>query len=447
MRLTTPELYIEEKEGFSDENDIFNRKGFGERLYNLIVNSNENLVLALDAEWGQGKSTFIRMWCSHNHFHQNPPLKTIYFDAFENDYQKEPFLALAAEIYELLDNEDRKKEFKDKASKVLKAFGRGLLKTGIKVGTAGLLDGTQLDDIKGDVSELVSAQADAVIASKFESSKADKLALKEFKTFLSTIAQDEVEGERIVFVVDELDRCRPDFALELIESIKHLFSVPGVTFLLAMNRSQLEESIKYRYGRGIDSVTYLQKFINVWLELPRNSGERQRDDGVTYFETCLGKMTGGETILNMDAVICLMNLVSHLKPSFRSIERILTYLALLENSRQRAYSENYQGYIAVVCFLKVINPKLLEVVVKGQSGAEELLLELQLQEIGEHLEPYHSDYSLEYLAKEIEFDLSDNNRKKQMVDDGIITGYIYGRYPSNIIKSLYEELKAIQPTF
>lgn len=65
-----------------------------------------NLVLALDSKWGEGKSTFIKMWCSENQHKRQEPIKTIYFDAFENDYQKDPFLALASEIYELLEDND-----------------------------------------------------------------------------------------------------------------------------------------------------------------------------------------------------------------------------------------------------------------------------------------------------------------------------------------------------
>jgi len=68
LRLTVPELSVKAEDGFSPEIDIFKRKQFGERLSNLVVNSNENLVLALDSKWGEGKSTFIKMWCGENQF-------------------------------------------------------------------------------------------------------------------------------------------------------------------------------------------------------------------------------------------------------------------------------------------------------------------------------------------------------------------------------------------
>lgn len=169
MRITLPNLNVEMNSGFSPELDIFSRKKFGESLSKLIINSEENLVLALDSQWGEGKSTFIKMWCGENQ--KNGTFQTIYFDAFENDYQKDPFLALASELYELLEDsaEVKKTEFKEKASKVFKAFSRGLIKTAVKVSTAGLIDGTDLDKAETELSTLMADQVDLAIASKFES--------------------------------------------------------------------------------------------------------------------------------------------------------------------------------------------------------------------------------------------------------------------------------------
>lgn len=93
MKLTVSPLEITEDEGFS-EKDIFKRKEFGERLANLIENTDGELVIALDAPWGEGKSTFIKMWQGHLKKKDNG-VHTIYFDAFANDHQSAPFLAIA----------------------------------------------------------------------------------------------------------------------------------------------------------------------------------------------------------------------------------------------------------------------------------------------------------------------------------------------------------------
>ena len=72
----------------------------------------------------------------------------------------------------------------------------------------------------------------------------------------------------MIFVIDELDRCRPDYALEVLEVIKHLFSVPRVHFVLGVNLEALEGMVCARYGPDIDAHRYLGKFIHVRLELP-----------------------------------------------------------------------------------------------------------------------------------------------------------------------------------
>ncbi|MFM5550249.1 P-loop NTPase fold protein [Aeromonas veronii] len=442
MKLTVPELKINDDEGFSAEKDLFNRKEFGDRLYNLIMNSDENLVLALDAQWGEGKSTFIRMWSGENKYKQKPPLETIYFDAFENDYQKEPFLALASEIYELLEDkaESKKVEFKQKAAQVFKTFSRGMIKTGIRLGTAGLIDGSMLDQAENDISTLVSEQVDSVIASKFESSKADKLALSNFREFLSDIAINHTPGKRIVFVVDELDRCRPDFALDLLENIKHLFSVSGITFLLVMNRKQLEESVKCRYGNGIDSVTYLQKFINVWLSLPRVSSKSNQDDGVKYLKKAFNSMSEGDGVNNVEVIQILQSIVRHLKPSLRDIERILTYFAIIDNSSDDSMSDFYQNIMATVCFLKAVNPRLLDEVVSKRASTQELLDFLQISKGSNYL----ADDTIKHLAAVVEFDLASEENRALMQRTRTIE-FRFGIPPSQIFNYFYQLLNNIQP--
>lgn len=442
MKLSIPEFNIDHQEGFSPEKDIFHRKDFGAKLYNLITNSDEDLVLALDSKWGEGKSTFIKMWASENKYKKTPPLETIYFDAFANDYQQSPFLALASEIYELLEDKakEERDEFKQKATQVFKTFGRGIIKAGIRIGTAGVLDGSILDKAESDISTLVSEQIDSVIASKFESSKADKLALAQFRQFLSDIANKHTTSNRIVFVIDELDRCRPDFALEILENIKHLFSVPGITFLLIMNRQQLEESVKCRYGNGIDSITYLQKFIHIWLTLPRSSGQYQQDDGVIYLRSCLKLMSGNNGVMNDYAIKTLTSITKHLKPSFRDIERILTYFAILENSRSDEFNDYHQDFMALTCYLKVVHPKLLDMATSREINSKTILDAMKLNGNLEQI----TDNILHDLAIEIEFDLSDEIKRQEMIKQNLIHGFYSGRYPSDVLSFFNRELSNIE---
>lgn len=75
-------------------------------------------------------------------------------------------------------------------------------------------------------------------------------------------------GKKIVIVIDELDRCRPEFALKLIESIKHYFNIDNVITLLVMNKREMCSIIKKYYGDGFNSDEYLDKVVDLHLQLP-----------------------------------------------------------------------------------------------------------------------------------------------------------------------------------
>lgn len=431
MKLTVPPLEIAEEEGFSGDNDLFKRADFGERLAKLIENANDNLVLALDSQWGEGKSTFVKMWRGYVEHQRTDKIKTVYFDAFANDYQKDPFLALASEIYEILPDKSAttKSKFKKKASDAAKAFTRGAIKIGVKAVTGGLLDGSVVDSAEKDISKLISDQVDNIIADRFKSAEKDKLAIKAFKHHLGEVAIEHGNGRPLVFIIDELDRCRPDFALDLIEQIKHLFSVKGITFLIVLNRVQLEEYVKSRYGKGVDASLYLQKFINIWLNLPRKH-EKHLDFGVQYFRFALSKMLDvGEPVPNNIAKTVLEELIMYHKPSYREIERILSYFALVNNMAGQSYIAPFQYIMAFICYLKCTDASLLEQIFKGSILLEDILKLTKLDSFDQKSDDRH----LYALANHIRYDLSSEEVRNEMIQNRIISAERIGFGCNNII--------------
>lgn len=111
---------------------------------------------------------------------------------------------MASEIYQLItvEDEERKAKFKDKAAKAAKSLFRGALKVSVKVGTAGVVDGSAVDAAEREISNLVSDQVDDLIKERFEHAEKDKLALKEFRNHLSTFANEINGGKPIVFIID-----------------------------------------------------------------------------------------------------------------------------------------------------------------------------------------------------------------------------------------------------
>lgn len=444
MKIVVPEVQISSDCGFSPDIDIFKRKGFGERLANLVENSGGSPVIALDSGWGEGKSTFIKMWRGYLENHREQKIISIYFDAFENDYQKDPFLTLASEIYQLItvEDEETKTKFKDKAAKAAKSLVRGALKVSVKVGTAGIVDGSAVDVAEKELSNLVADQVDDLIKERFEHAEKDKLALKEFRSYLSNFANEVNDGKPIVFIIDELDRCKPDFALELLEQVKHLFSVQGITFLLVTNREQLEESIKSKYGQGIDPTNYLHKFINVWLTMPRASSE-YNDNGSQFLQNALSAMKEeSEVIANTESVYVLNDIVKFYQPSFREIERMLSYFSIINNMLgSQYYLENYQYMIAMVCYLKACQPNCLKVV-NGRLDSSRIIEAARLDEIGSS----KSYKYLNYINNLVRFDLADEDTRAQMLEKNEIQIDRMGRVPKNLIKTISSWLSEINPS-
>src|SRR3954466_1508030 len=95
--------------------------------------------------------------------------------------------------------------------------------------------------------------------------------IEAFRNALSDLPKllnvDNNQTKPLILIIDELDRCRPNFSLQLLERIKHFFSVPNVHFVLGTNLTQLENSIAALYGNGIDTPVYLQKFVHLTLFL------------------------------------------------------------------------------------------------------------------------------------------------------------------------------------
>ena len=218
MGIFNNEIIINEENPF--ENDKLNREIEANNLTNLFNLVDNQMVLAIDSPWGTGKSSFLKMW---NQKLINEGYDTIFFNAWENDFVEDAFIAFVDEIREAL--RDRPV---DNLIENAKLLGELMFKNSPKI-LAKIIEkstGVNIDDIisTDDVSNL--------IGDKIDEYKNTKDSIKKFKSELENIAQETVNvtGKPIIIFVDELDRCRPDFAIRLLERVKHLFSVKNIIF-------------------------------------------------------------------------------------------------------------------------------------------------------------------------------------------------------------------------
>ena len=184
---------------------------------------------------------------------------------------------------------------------------------------------------------------------------------------------------------------KPTFAVEIIEKIKHLFSVENVVFLLVINKAQLEESIKSVYGQNIDAHTYLQKFINIEAKLPKHIGERYTNDFRKYTKRLLQlheMQTWGD---DRNIVDCIEPLANHFNLSLRQLEKVFTNLAVFYG----ASAENHLRLVHIVVFLavvKVVDPSLFDDLLHGRASYTDVIEKLKLQNINEESESNRSLY-------------------------------------------------------
>ncbi|MCT8090449.1 KAP family P-loop NTPase fold protein [Acinetobacter kookii] len=263
------------------EGDLWERRRLGEQLTNYVDRLQCGAVLALDARWGEGKTWFVRHWKRHLETTQPHKHGVIYLDAFANDYLQDPFLVIASEIAAKL-NKTADKSLVHKFKKAAAVMQQGLLTLAPTLiasiiscaVTGGIIPFIKIDseNIKGKIDDAIDSVAENIgekiteaIQNKIDSYEEEKQSLLAFKSTLSELAASL--DKPLVFIIDELDRCRPDFAIRLIERIKHFFDIPKIVFILVMNKKQFVMGVKKIYGYDDDSSKlYLDKFID--FEVP-----------------------------------------------------------------------------------------------------------------------------------------------------------------------------------
>jgi len=280
MKVTIPPIYerLSKKELLSLNS--FGRQEYAKNLISLFRESSAGLVITVNSNWGDGKTTFIKMW--EEMLRQDKQFIPIYFDAFQNDFSGDAFLSVATLIHQTL--MDRKEEYgidpkNEKQLEYLKqssktlALDFAMMGAGMAISSlsGGVIDKGILAKIIDWFKRTVLGVSAANIDQKYQAHIDSQNNIRIYKEKLRDILSqgDDTQSKKIVFFVDELDRCRPNFAIEVIEKIKHLFAIDNVYFVLAINHEQLISTIGNAYGVDeSDAAIYLQKFVHIETSLP-----------------------------------------------------------------------------------------------------------------------------------------------------------------------------------
>ena len=360
MKILPPQQNIAlYKEGFGDT-DLLERKKVSKALSSLVDRIDDPVVIALHGKWGTGKTHFLKRWVSAHTLENDSTATTVYFDAFAHDYLNDPLPALVSSLSERLTDEKIKRfeKVKTAAFKLAKPLAR----IGLATATFGATE--VLGAFGDEVVKAASSEVAGASEKYWKEETGRRKAITEFRDALEAFAappQEEDSGSSLVFVIDELDRCRPDYALEVLEVIKHFFSVPHVHFILGVNLNALENSVQARYGEKINGHAYLKKFIQITLELPDELGDSYNSKPVnlTYLDYLIKEMGVSNHIANpLRSQIRLVSKFNHI--SMRDVGKIVSSISLASEDVLNN-NNKYRGWILVMIDLiisKIVRPDL-----------------------------------------------------------------------------------------
>lgn len=263
-----------------------NRKAFINQLYTLISNqfdSQDNILgnekeimeelennsdyiqrIFIDAPWGMGKSYFGKsleelIENKNDLLSDERKIKPIKINAWEVDYYSDPMKSLMAEILEVV-SEKEKEEIQKYFESLVKIGAKKILKTIAKTLMSLLIGKDNCENILDVCNSIISELPES--EDFFKDYKEYRETLLNFKVTLSQ------SKEYKVIIIDELDRCRPTYAIELLETVKHIFGVKNIIFIFLVNKSQLKSTVSTMYLQEDEYGEYFEKFFDIQFRLP-----------------------------------------------------------------------------------------------------------------------------------------------------------------------------------
>ena len=365
IRFQPPVIDIQPGNPF--ENDLLNREEMAEILTRVVGNVDGPCVIAVDASWGAGKTTFLKMWGQLLRDNSFPVAE---FNAWETDYSGEPFVPLTSEITGAIQNwsgpsvNPQLDAAKHKSLEILQKAAPGVIRAAASF----------IPFVGGAVGNVLSSLAEE----KIKGYQQAQLSISSFKSELQNLANTlwESAGHKpLVVLIDELDRCRPLYAIELLETGKHIFSVNRIVFVIAVNRSELAKSVKVLYGNEFGGDAYLRRFFDVEIRLP----EPERND---FIQQMLGSggfyeyldRTSDESAKRSSGLVLtiLQRFLGGSEISLREVGQAIHRFGLVLSSladRERAYSLT----LAVLTILLAVDPSLYRRFANGEMNDQEVV--------------------------------------------------------------------------
>ena len=352
--------------------DILDRNAELNSFCHLLSTQNSMNSIALDGRWGSGKTFFVKQCAllinaknslsnidkdiaesilkvakQSNSFEglTDNKLLAVYFDAWENDSNEDPVLALIYRIVQQLD---------------LKTNGFDLNHLAHVLGTIG-------DAITGrPITTVFECLNERNILDEISKHEDLETTIKKF--FEEVLFE---KAEQLIIFVDELDRCRPSYAVKLLERIEHYFINERITFVFSVNLEQLQHTIKNFYGNDFDACRYLDRFFDLRVSLPQVDMEK-------YYLSL--------KLYNVEEVCRVLR---HISETLNlTIRELCKFYDLVNVSGMKSYFNETEDfmfkYIVTLCLaLKITDITLHDEFIQGKNVQP--LLDLYDNDFGEYI--------------------------------------------------------------
>ena len=269
--------------------DLLNRDTFVNqiiRIIELTLNNEKSIRFAINGSWGIGKSFVLDIIESKLEDIQSEETYInkyliFHYNCWKYDYYEEPLVAIVASMLDTIDEKENliSADMKSKIKGLLKAVGSALMTKGVEIIDEKI--GVDLEKVfeiikKGNFN----AAEDIESKNKYDSNFMFKATLKKLQETIKLLSEEKT----IIFVVDELDRCLPEYSIKVLERLHHIFEeLSNIQVILSIDKAQLEHTIKTIFGANTDADKYLSKFINFEVKLDEGIFNELVDQKFDYY--------------------------------------------------------------------------------------------------------------------------------------------------------------------
>lgn len=341
-------------------------------IFSETNKEHKTYTLALYGKYGTGKTYFLDSLQNfiegeHEDFDFKNNFKILKINAWQDDVLNNPILSIGLSILDSIDEKNIKKSFKDTLSKfttIATKVGKNSLPIIGKSFFNLLLDKLY---IKEESKEIIKKIKDGCLDNDFleqlQQNNIDE-EYKNYKKYIQNIqnalgqyieslnnnksSEQKQKATKLLIIVDELDRCRPDYAVEFLEAINHIYDVENMVFLIAVDDNNLKSSMKVVYGLSMDFDSYIKKFFDYHFDL------RNVDDNIDLKKYIKNKIK--EVDIDIPELYCC----NYELIGLERFRKIISNNGFRLNNYIEKYRFNYIDYISYL-FIDLFKLNLREI--------------------------------------------------------------------------------------